>query len=311
MKKLILFFILLQFNFKLFSQANVYHLFPDTTAVWSIDEYNVINHNKTNKRFGIKGDTIINSIVYKKIVSVWNWDTSLVTSWSSYYAAIREQDKKIYAIIGNGSEHLLYDFNLLVGDTMKFNYSIMTSSSVNFSRVVTNIDSFLLQDGSYRKRFIMEPALGTMLKDTILEGIGSVFWQGLFNPFVDERCTCGDDYTFTCYKELNTVLYLQNSFCKYCFCGLNVGISNSEISSGVLAFPNPFSSETKIEFNGVLADATLILYNSLCQQIKEIKHISGKTITINRENLPTGVYYVQLKQNDQNIIANQLIIINH
>ena len=65
-------------------------------------------------------------------------------------------------------------------------------------------------------------------------------------------------------------------------------------------FPNPFSSSTTILVKEYLKDATLIVYNSFGQTVKEIKNISGQTCTLSRENLANGLYlFVQLKEGNK------------
>ena len=56
----------------------------------------------------LNGDTVINSLNYKKI-----FENSL------YAGALREDNKIIYFIPGNSlTEYLLYNFNLTVGDSI-------------------------------------------------------------------------------------------------------------------------------------------------------------------------------------------------
>lgn len=291
-----------------YSQSNVYHPFPDTTSVWSIDDYNIISYVKSHTRYGLKGDTIINGMNYKKIYIISSWDTTMITPYNWYYAAIREESKKIYARIGNIPEQVLYDFNLSVGDTMHYNYSIIMQGPDTFSRVVTAIDSIKLFNNEYRKRFCFANGINCYVPDTVVEGIGSIFWQGLFNPLVNNICTCGDEYTFSCFKEMDTVLYLNNVFCNYCFCGLSVDVDNVEAQKKTQIFPNPFSVETNLSIKENLKNATLIVYNALGQKMKQINNISGETIILHRDNLPSGLYFLSLTQDNKVIITDKFVI---
>lgn len=54
-------------------------------------------------------------------------------------------------------------------------------------------------------------------------------------------------------------------------------IEPQEISNYEL-YPNPFSFETTLKTNVILENATLTVYNSLGQQVKQIQNISGQTI---------------------------------
>ncbi|MBM3437488.1 MAG: T9SS type A sorting domain-containing protein, partial [Bacteroidetes bacterium] len=75
-----------------------------------------------------------------------------------------------------------------------------------------------------------------------------------------------------------------------------------------LLYPNPFSTETTLQTNVNLKDATLTVYNSVVQQVKQIKNISGQAITFHRDNLPSGLYIVRLTE-ENNIIAEDKLVI--
>lgn len=75
-------------------------------------------------------------------------------------------------------------------------------------------------------------------------------------------------------------------------------------------FPNPFSSSTTIKLNKTIKNIELELYNLLGQKIKTITNISGQTITLNRENLPNGLYFIRLTQ-DNKVIASEKLIISY
>ena len=73
-------------------------------------------------------------------------------------------------------------------------------------------------------------------------------------------------------------------------------------------YPNPFSSETTLHTDHLLQGATLTVYNSHGQVVKELDHLSGNTITLTRDNLPAGLYNIQLTQDDRIIASTKIII---
>ena len=73
-------------------------------------------------------------------------------------------------------------------------------------------------------------------------------------------------------------------------------------------FPNPFSSMTTLQTNVSLQDATVSIYNSLGQLVKQIQNASGQTITINRDNLTKGLYFIQLTRDNKKMLVEKLII---
>jgi len=88
----------------------------------------------------------------------------------------------------------------------------------------------------------------------------------------------------------------------------STGIENLEKQNGVTIYPNPFSSETILKTNVNLNNATLTVYNSFGQTVKQIKNINGQTVTLSRDNLASGMYFIRLTQDNQVIATKKLII---
>ena len=72
--------------------------------------------------------------------------------------------------------------------------------------------------------------------------------------------------------------------------------------------PNPFSSQTVLRANILLHNATLTVYNYYGQTVKQIKNISGETITISRDNLENGLYFISLTQDNKVFSTGKLVI---
>jgi hypothetical protein len=86
------------------------------------------------------------------------------------------------------------------------------------------------------------------------------------------------------------------------------GINELTIKSSLTIFPNPFSIQTTLQTDKALKDATLTLYNALGQQARQVNNISGLTLTLHRDNLTSGLYYLQLTQDHQTIATDKLVI---
>jgi Secretion system C-terminal sorting domain/Trypsin len=72
-------------------------------------------------------------------------------------------------------------------------------------------------------------------------------------------------------------------------------------------YPNPFNTTTTLQLSRNEGKANLILINMYGEQVKRIENISGQVITLNREDLPCGVYFIHLTQN--NIVTTTAKII--
>ena len=72
--------------------------------------------------------------------------------------------------------------------------------------------------------------------------------------------------------------------------------------------PNPFSNQTTFQSNIPFKNASLLVYNSIGQLIKTINYIDGQQITFSRENLPNGLYFAHLMQDNKSIYIQKLLI---
>jgi len=78
----------------------------------------------------------------------------------------------------------------------------------------------------------------------------------------------------------------------------------------IIVSPNPFSTQTIIHSEYFLNMATLTIYNSFGQQIKQQTNISGQTITLLREELSNGLYIFHLTEKNDIIKSGKLLITN-
>lgn len=72
--------------------------------------------------------------------------------------------------------------------------------------------------------------------------------------------------------------------------------------------PNPFSNETNLKINQNLKNATLTIYNSFGETVKQIKKISGMTFTFHRDKLASGIYFICLSQENKIIGMNKIVV---
>jgi hypothetical protein len=90
-----------------------YHLFAEEGKSWETQVGGIKENVYGNQ---INGDTIINGESWKKVYNYVGFPECSYT----YYAAIRDFGKKVYAIAkGSTNQRLLYDFDLKEGDIVK------------------------------------------------------------------------------------------------------------------------------------------------------------------------------------------------
>jgi hypothetical protein len=137
-----------------------------------------------------------------------------------------------------------------------------------------------------------------------------------------EWCSCGslDEFTIVgAYSNdsLNGVLAIDGSQggCRNDgtvhlkrFGNATTGIIENNAKTNFTIFPNPFSSQTVLQTGNLFKDATLTVYNSFGQTVKQIDNLSGLTIIFHRDNLPSGLYFVRLTQANKILTTEKIII---
>jgi uncharacterized repeat protein (TIGR03803 family) len=91
---------------------------------------------------------------------------------------------------------------------------------------------------------------------------------------------------------------------------LPAGVPVNKLDTDVNAFPNPCASHLIIQTKKNFVNATITLYNADSRQLKQIKNISGRTVTLFRDNLACGMYLLELMQEDKIIYRSKVIIVD-
>ena len=90
-----------------------------------------------------------------------------------------------------------------------------------------------------------------------------------------------------------------------------VGLEETTTSAMEMeSYPNPFSSFITVKAQAVFHDATLNIFNLVGQPVKKFTHITGHTFTFHRDNLPEGVYFMELIQENRVISKAKISIVN-
>lgn len=289
-------------------QTTVYHPFPDSNAVWNVqsfqacqDPFSFWEHSYS---IMMTSDTVISSTTYHKLqvpieVVQSNGLCDSTGSWTApgfYSGAIRQEvaQRKVYFVPPTDTtEQLLYDFNLQVGDTV----GGYLGSIAYPPDTVQSIDS--VQIGStFRKRWQINSCYGIYL----IEGVGSTY--GL----VERSPGCITDvgsYVISCYSENGSVLYPSSTS----GCELITGIDTRNMNgSATSIYPNPMHTESTIQLGENFGDGELRLYNAVGGLVAQ-KSISGqRSLTLDRQNLDVGIYFVQLTDHHGQVTTLKLIV---
>ena len=131
-----------------------------------------------------------------------------------------------------------------------------------------------------------------------LNYISAAIPDSIYIYIINAANSCGQD-------AICNLLYLDNLILTDSPLGI-VDLPSSE--DALKIFPNPFSSQTTLYTDRIFNNATLTIYNSFGHVVKQIENISGQIINLDRDNLPSGLYFVQLSEENKTIAVGKLII---
>lgn len=109
--------------------------------------------------------------------------------------------------------------------------------------------------------------------------------------------------------DADTFSTVNSSYLGTIYCPTEVEVKNVPCKKGMTVYPNPFKSSTHIEFDLQLNDARLEIFNIQGFNVKTVRNISSTSITLNRDNLPNGIYFLRLIELEKVISTGKLVII--
>ncbi len=246
--------------------------------------------------YKVSGDTIIGQVDYKKLYATY--DTAMM-SWEIFGALREREDQLFLNHFETMTEEMMYDFNLLPGDTFTTtNYAI---GGCPVELLLTSIDTVILENGEARQRFNF--GYGGYNEEQWIAGIGSL--NGLINVGL-YLCY------FDLYRELNCChlddeLIYQSPSYDNCIV-YTVGIAEKESGIKHKVYPNPFYQELIVEFDYTpLQSYQIQLFNSYGQVVIDKMDIKSGKVIINGCHLPSGIYFYRLLNEGIVIASGQFV----
>jgi hypothetical protein len=239
----------------------------------------------------LDGDTLISGVLYFKLRRqgshrVWDWTVDTLVSEGIIddcpYPLIREDQGRFYTYNSQGSEQLLHDFNLNVGDTA------VSSSSCPNPQIVMEIDT-MYYGNQIRKKFIFAPQL-TFGGTPLYEGIGSS--RGLFARPCSGTFGIEFGSRLECYVSHGEAIQLDTS----AECQSTPSAIEDIATPGYHIYPNPFNDRIVIENRSPNSNLTHIdIYDFYGHLIKPISRSTIENeITISTQELVAGVYFLKI-----------------
>ncbi len=111
------------------------------------------------------------------------------------------------------------------------------------------------------------------------------------------------------YFDFNEVVLTNTTWHTIEFAPIETALSNGTNSSfQIRTFPNPFSTKVNIQINGQqIEEGQLILYDLTGRKLLT-KDFSGNQLELNRNHLPSGIYWYKIQNGQQNIGLGKLIV---
>lgn len=247
------------------------------------------------------------------------------TLWTKHYGgsseeiskAVRQTSDGGYILTGYSKSFGISTENMYVVKTNSFGDTLWTKTYGQAGRLSWGKDIIQTTDGGYAVTGLIKIAnanVAIALYLVKIDAFGNVQWEKEYN--------C--DPTNTSRADGRSILqtadggfaisgaWFSGSTYELLFIKTNnngtIGIEELKTNSTFNISPNPFSYSTTLQTDKFFKDATVTVYNSCGQTAKQIKNISGQTITLLRDNLPSGLYFIRLTQDNEIFTADKLII---
>jgi len=88
---------------------------------------------------------------------------------------------------------------------------------------------------------------------------------------------------------------------EYYWSELTTSISQNLIDPNYIVFPNPFTDYTTIELPDAFQTRKIELIDIHGRTVRTIDNVNSNSVTIHRENLPSGIYFIRIHSDDTNV----------
>jgi len=291
----------------IFSQN--YIPFPTNNASWIDSENCQENH------YQISGDTVVNNITYHQLEMTYKryqldqlGDCDYNSYWTQatpyvYFGCFRNDSaaKSVYFLPKDSThEKLLYDFNYVLGDTLRPTYSRSYNFNYPNPLVVTKIDSILISSTYHRTiSFISCPSSSFGPSDTLqlIEGIGSN--SGLFSSY--DICNYYVRASrLYCHRQNGQVVFSD----AYGNCNLISSIENPSLTSSTVCTFSPNPTRGKINITTSQAIEFVQVFNVQGQVVKKF---NSPITSIDIGELNQGVYFLSVLLVDGRVHSQKII----
>lgn len=279
--------------------------FPEENTSWTVSEFDYQSEEYDTYIYTFNGDTTLNDKLYKKVYQLNDANSGMDTIWLLHTLMRQEvENKKVFFIrhyLGETSEKLGYDFDVMEGDTVSlpaFAYGDCDSLFVIFNAD----DTIQLWNGDYRRR-IGFSSLDCDYDLSGIEGVGgyltafpNLYWWDSFHMSLVTCMLKDGEYHF------GPSPYPDE-------CDFTVDINASGKPQNLSIIPNPVRDYILIEKPSFeQAKYTLSLINSIGVYVleKDIE-FSGGQVKVDLSSVPRGIYVLIFESDNNQTYTTRLI----
>jgi len=243
-----------------------------------------------NYIYYLNGDSVISDVEYKKVYEIreieyrWmappphdNCDGTILIN--DFRALLRQDGKKIF-LNENGTEHLLYDFDLAIVETLPLTWNMLTGGIY-----VTGIDSILMGD-HYRKVFHLNEVWE--MENFLIEGVGSNL--GLLEEFPVPLLNYPSN--LLCFTLNDTTWF--PGFGEDCDLTVNTPLPENDFQLNFS--PNPVKDKLRIDHHEVSAIQQVFVYDCCGRKLVMVpENIAPNFFDLDLSSLSQGLYIQELQ----------------
>ena len=255
-------------------------------VVWGY--YSNTNASEGGKTTYIRfdGEEVINGKTYLKCYR--SDDCSFDENKSELLGYMREEDKRVYAIVPQGDvlpeESLRYDFNLSAGDS----FTRVGGNTVTISRVNNVVINGKLRKCYYYNQDAMES--------------GSCYTEGIGQWLYGDIISTDSNYRFVMEKNINTGEVFDHS------CGITTlnpcdKLSVDQITENSLSF---VQADDRININGATGKVNVAIYTFDGMKVAEAS--GSESVSLSTAELPIGIYVVKATDSTGNKLIQKIVI---
>ncbi len=278
MKKFLIIFILANCSLVGFNQTYVPLLEDENT--WNVLFSAVpwpypFDTTYSTTTYKINGDTLINSILYKKMYST---DEETPQNWDLFGFMREDTTKKVWLKFDNDDEeYLMYDYSINPGDSIKVGFGGQEDLFVDSVTIITI-------EGTSLKKYWFSCLVNPYYHEYWIEGIGSnqgIVWSGSAS-FV------GGFSRLLCLSK-NGLLYFMNP--DYSTCYLNTVGVDAIRSEPFVIYPNPAKDFIAIKHLKGFEIKSITILDLIGRIVKEF---DSDNTSLDIASLSKGIYMLRI-----------------